>query len=50
IDGQPWTQQTFPYQAKCLAWLREEHAALDTAGRRRFEAAIAGSGCEALFT
>lgn len=50
IDGQPWTQQTFPYQAKCLAWLREEHAALDAAGRRRFEAAIAGSGCEALFT
>ncbi|HYD45252.1 MAG TPA: glutathione S-transferase, partial [Phenylobacterium sp.] len=49
IDGQPWTQQPFPYQAKCLAWLREEHAALDAAARGRFNAAIAGSGCEPLF-
>ena len=23
IDGKPWVQKPFPYQGKCLAWLRE---------------------------
>ena len=49
IDGKPWVQQPFPYQAKCLSWLRRDHAALDASARQRFEAAIAGTGCEALF-
>jgi glutathione S-transferase len=49
IDGKPWVQQPFPYQAKCLGWLRRDHAALDAGAKRRFEAAIAGTGCEALF-
>jgi glutathione S-transferase len=48
IDGQPWTQQAFPYQAKCLMWLREEFAGLDPANRAKVNAALAGSGCEAL--
>src|SRR5262249_19192422 len=26
IDGQRWVQQPFPYQGKCLRWLREAHA------------------------
>lgn len=29
IDGRAWHQSTFPYQAKCLKWLREMHAELD---------------------
>jgi glutathione S-transferase len=49
IDGQAWTQQPFPYQAKCLGWLREEYAALDAAARARADAALAGTGCEAIF-
>ena len=49
IDGQAWVQQPFPYQAKCLMWLRQEYAALDTAARARADAALAGTGCEALF-
>jgi len=49
IDGRAWIQQPFPYQAKCLAWLREEHAALSAADRRQADAALAGTGCEALF-
>ncbi len=49
IDGQPWAQQAFPYQGKCLAWLRRDHAALAPAARAQVDAALAGTGCEALF-
>lgn len=48
IDGQRWVQQPFPYQAKCLGWLREEYAALSAAQRAGVDAALAGTGCEAL--
>ena len=49
IDGQPWVQQAFPYQGKCLAWLRLDHAALSPDERQRLHRLWAGSGCEALF-
>lgn len=49
IDGKAWVQQPFPYQAKCLMWLRQEYAALDAAARAQADAAMAGTGCEALF-
>ncbi|MDX1649284.1 MAG: glutathione S-transferase [Myxococcota bacterium] len=49
LDGRPWVQRPFPYQGKCLAWLREDHAALDARARRTVDAALAGTGCEALF-
>ncbi len=49
IDGRAWTQPTFPYQAKCLGWLREAHAALEGDARAAVDAALAGTGCEALF-
>lgn len=48
IDGQPWVQQPFPYQAKCLSWLRDEYAALDAAARGAVDAALDGTGCEIL--
>lgn len=48
LDGQRWAQQPFPYQAKCLAWLREEYAALSGEARARVDAALAGTGCEIL--
>ncbi|MDX1734260.1 MAG: glutathione S-transferase N-terminal domain-containing protein [Halioglobus sp.] len=48
IDGAPWTQQTFPYQAKCLRWTRERYVALDAADRARVDAAIAGTGIETM--
>ena len=50
VDGSRWVQQTFPYQAKCLQWLREEYTALDTEHRERFDRAIAGTGCETIFS
>jgi glutathione S-transferase len=49
IDGQAWRQRTFPYQAKCVGWLRQDHQALDAAARARFDAVMAGTGCEPLF-
>lgn len=49
IDGKPWVQQPFTYQAKCLMWLREEYAALDAASKATADAALAGTGLEVLF-
>jgi glutathione S-transferase len=49
IDGRPWRQRPFPYQAKCLAWLREARGALGASDRAALDALLAGSGCEALF-
>jgi len=49
IDGKAWTQKPFPYQAKCLGWLREEYTALSPADRRDADALLAGSNCEPLF-
>jgi glutathione S-transferase len=49
IDGRPWVQQPFPYQGKCLAWLREGRAALGPDDRGALDRILAGSGCEALF-
>jgi glutathione S-transferase len=49
IDAKPWVQQPFPYQGKCLQWLREHYAALSEVDRRDADALLAGTGCEALF-
>ena len=49
IDGRRWVQKPFPYQAKCLRWLREARATLASADRRTADSLLAGSGCEALF-
>jgi glutathione S-transferase len=48
IDGKPWVQQPFPYQGKCLAWLRQSYAALAADDRRAVDAVLAGTGCEAI--
>jgi glutathione S-transferase len=49
IDGQPYEQRPFAYQAKCLHWLREGYAALAPADRAWVDGFLAGSGCEVLF-
>ncbi len=49
IDGRHWTQPTFKYQAKCLHWLREDHATMSGNERGAVNAMLAGSGCEQLF-
>ncbi len=50
IDGSRWTQQTFPYQAKCLRWINERYRALDAGDRAHVDGILAGTGCEALFS
>jgi glutathione S-transferase len=49
IDGRPWVQKPFSYQAKCLAALREAHATLAPSDRRVVDAFLDGTGCQALF-
>lgn len=49
VDGQAWSQQPFPYQAKCLVWLRQAHAALQGSARQAADDLLAQTGCEALF-
>ena len=49
IDGAPWVQQPFPYQGKCLQWLRERYHALTPPDRADTDAILAGTGCEVLF-
>ena len=48
IDGRAWKQPTFPYQAKCLKWIRDEFAALSPADRADVRSMFAGTGCDAL--
>ena len=49
IDGQPWVQQPFPYQGKCLQWLRAQYAALSIADRGAADEILFETGCEVLF-
>lgn len=50
IDGRPWTQQPFPYQAKCLKWLRDGHAALAQNDRKFVDSYLDGTGADAIFS
>ena len=49
IDDKPWVQQAFPYQSKCLLWLRREYDALNPEDRVRVDHMFSGTGCEVLF-
>ena len=48
IDGAVWTQQTFPYQAKCLRWTNERYQALSDDDRARIDKLLAGTGVETM--
>jgi glutathione S-transferase len=48
VDGKPWVQNPFPYQGKCLKWLREEFAALGDADRKAAACLLDDAGCGAL--
>ena len=48
IDGSLWTQKAFPYQAKCLKWIKEEFDALNENDQSRVKTFLDGTGCEIL--
>ena len=49
IDGQAWSQQPFPYQAKCLGWLRDARSALPGPARAQVDALMSPAGLSSLF-
>ena len=48
VDGARWVQEPFPYQARCVQWVREAYAALDAGARATVDCVLRGTGCEAL--
>lgn len=50
IDGRPWKQPVFKYQAKCLSWLRASYQDKSDSEREIIDSIISGSGCEKLFS
>jgi hypothetical protein len=50
IDGALWQQKTFPYQAKCLQWLREAYQALGDSDRTQVDEILCDTGVLDLFS
>lgn len=50
VDGLAWTQSPFPYQGKCLQWLRASYAKLDPDARKAVDPLLGRSGLAAIFT
>jgi glutathione S-transferase len=50
IAGKRWVQRPFPYQRKCLRWLRESYGRLEADPRAGVDEILAGTGCDILFT
>ena len=48
IDGSVWKQRAFPYQAKCLKWIKEEFDVLNENDQSRVKTFLDGTGCEIL--
>ncbi len=49
VDGVPWRQQAFPYQGKCVRWLREERDALSPGERDAVDRILQQGDCLPLF-
>jgi glutathione S-transferase len=50
VDGHPWRQPPFPYQAKCVQWLRQSHARLPGPSRTAVDAILEATGCAPIVT
>ncbi len=48
LDGVRYWQRPFPYQRKCLQWLRDAHASLSPDDRGAVNRFLSGTGCEML--
>ena len=44
LDGRPWQQSPFSYQAKCLQWIRQEFNQLSAADQARLTAQLQATG------
>ena len=49
LDGQPWAQAPFTYQAKCLMWHSEAYEELSEKDRARVDKVLEGTGVLQLF-
>lgn len=50
VEGKPWHQQPFPYQVKCLQWVRDAFQGLSAADQDCVQTIIAGTGVENLLS
>ena len=48
LAGYPWKQKSFPYQAKCLDWIREEFKNLDQANQEKVFNFLTANNCQSL--
>tara|TARA_Y100001968_G_C19422686_1_gene752656 strand:+ start:1347 stop:2453 length:1107 start_codon:yes stop_codon:yes gene_type:complete len=46
IDNLIWKQKTFPYQSKCLGWIKEEFNTLLSDDKSKVKDYLEGTGCE----
>ena len=49
LDGRPWQQNPFTYQAKCLRWLRERQSGMTESQKDQLSEAFQSTGINALF-
>ena len=49
LDGKPYEANSFPYQGKCLNWLKGAHAALAPVDRSWVDGQLEGTGLEVMF-
>ncbi len=48
LGDKAWEQKTFPYQAKCLDWIKQEFELLSNQDQTRVYNFLSGTGCEEL--
>ncbi len=48
LAGYPWKQKSFPYQAKCLDWIRDEFKGLDNENQKKVLGFLASTDCQSL--
>ena len=48
LDKGKWKQKSFPYQAKCLTWIKEEYEKLDTDKKDEVFSFLQLNHCESL--
>ena len=48
LAGYPWKQKSFPYQAKCLDWIRDEFRVLDDVNQEKVLGFLTATNCQSL--